>query len=126
MNLVLKSGHRVISIEFACTFLIACSGNPEQIIFFHDLLNISLIGNKLGIERSIQLKQQFTGVVEFFSDRLNPKYAFAFLIPLRYGLLSMSMNREVPININASYVCALGAKHTPKSNYFMLITELKR
>lgn len=62
--------------------------------------------------------------VEIFSDKLNPKYAFAFLSPLRYGLLSMSMNREVPININASYVCALGAKYTP--NYFMLITELKR
>lgn len=54
MNLVSKSGHRIISIKFACTFLIACSGNPEQIIFFHDLLNICLIGNKLGKEGSIQ------------------------------------------------------------------------
>lgn len=38
----------------------------------------------------------------------------------------MSLNREVPINIDANYVCALGGKYTPKSNYFMLITELKR
>ena len=38
----------------------------------------------------------------------------------------MSVNREVPINIHASYVRAVGGKYTPKSNYFMLITELKR
>lgn len=64
--------------------------------------------------------------MEIFGDRLNPKYVFAILSPLRYGLLSMSVNREVPININASYVCELGAKYTLKSNYFMLIIELKR
>lgn len=64
--------------------------------------------------------------MEIFGDRLNSKYAFAFLSPLGYGLLSMSVNREVPVNIHASYVYALGAKYTPKSNYFMLITELKR
>lgn len=64
--------------------------------------------------------------MEIFGDRLNPKYVFAILSPLRYGLLSMSVNREVPININASYVCELGAKYTLKSNYFMLIIETEK
>lgn len=103
---------------------------PEQIIFFHDLLNIcKYIAKYLEINQEEQeVRSEGSGLqecMEIFGDKQKHIQGLAFLSPLGYSLLSVSVNREVPINIDANYLCVLGGKYTPKSNYFMLITEPK-
>lgn len=59
-----------------------------------------------------------------FRDKQKCILGLAFLRPLGCSLFSVSVNTEVPININACYACVLGGEYTPKPNYFMQITEL--